>query len=881
MRQWVSAVVMVGCLGLGACGVPSTGGGEPNVDADVTGGATEDMGLEPPAPDTAPIFPLAADLAIDRALLVPDMALDAPSMMLPPDAPSMMLPPDAAVPDAPAGNKNGAACAASGDCTSGFCADGVCCLTACTDTCSSCNLTGSIGTCAPRPAGMDPDNECAAESASSCGLDGMCDGKGACRKHATGTECLPGTCTGSSESAARTCDGMGTCRPAATKMCDPFLCDGNVCGTACTVATQCKAPSFCDLSTSKCAGQKAAGAACMGAAECATGNCVDGVCCMTDCKDNCKACNLAGSLGMCVVVPAGQDPRNVCAPEAAATCGLDGQCDGTGACRKHPVGTVCVAPSCAVATFTSARTCDGLGVCRPATTMSCGTYQCMGAACGSGCTVDGDCATGLYCGGGSCLTKKAAAAACARAGECSAGFCADGFCCDSACTVGCRACNISGLVGTCSPVPGGLDPHNACAAAVSTTCGLDGQCDGAGACRFFGAGTPCGTGMSCQNGIASSQLACDGGGLCQPSAGTSCAPYLCANTTACATSCTVDTDCAAGNYCEGTTCVAKKILGLVCGRAAMCALGNCIDAVCCDTACTGACKACNVAGLLGTCSNVVTGQDPDNDCAAEAASTCGRDGMCNGAGACRLHPVGTECVSGTCVAGFQTVQQCDGTGTCQAPMMIACATPIVFRAAASGGAASGTLTLAISVPAGTLANDVMIASIGVRPYTAVITAPAGWTLVRRTDNTSATKAPALAVYYRVAGASEPANYTWTFSASTGSAGGIQSFSGVKTSSPINVDGGLATASSLSHATPSVTTTMANTMLVTSHTFSSPSTWTPPTGMTESLDVVGGGLTTEGNRALQAAAGATGTKTATAAGGSDVGATHILALTPGP
>ena len=214
------------------------------------------------------------------------------------------------------------------------------------------------------------------------------------------------------------------------------------------------------------------------------------------------------------------------------------------------------------------------------------------------------------------------------------------------------------------------------------------------------------------------------------------------------------------------------------------------------------------------------------------------------------------------------------------------ASVITFRGSTSAGAPSGTLSLTINKPSGTAAGDVMIASIAVRPNTAAITVPAGWTPVRRIDNANA-NANSLAVYYKVAGASEPANYTWTFSTSTGSAGGIHTFSGVDTGNPIDVEGGQNTASGLTHATPGVTTTVTNTMLVTSHAFSSSATWTPPGGMTEAFDVASetvpnaAGISIEGNYVTQAAAGATGTKTATASNDVDVGNTHILALKPAP
>jgi len=214
------------------------------------------------------------------------------------------------------------------------------------------------------------------------------------------------------------------------------------------------------------------------------------------------------------------------------------------------------------------------------------------------------------------------------------------------------------------------------------------------------------------------------------------------------------------------------------------------------------------------------------------------------------------------------------------------ASVIAFRAGASAGAPSGTLSLTINKPSGTVEGDVMIASIAVRPDTAAITEPADWALVRRVDNANP-NANSLAVYYKVAGASEPADYTWTFSTSTGSAGGIQSFLGVDQGNPINVEDGQNTASGLTHATPSVNTTVTNTMLVTSHAFTSSATWTPPGGMTEAFDAASvavpsaAGISIEGNYVIQVAADATGAKTATASNDADVGNAHILALKPAP
>ncbi len=206
--------------------------------------------------------------------------------------------------------------------------------------------------------------------------------------------------------------------------------------------------------------------------------------------------------------------------------------------------------------------------------------------------------------------------------------------------------------------------------------------------------------------------------------------------------------------------------------------------------------------------------------------------------------------------------------------------PPTFRSASSAGAASGTLT--INKPTGTAQNDVMIAAIAVRPNTATITAT-GWTLVRRTDNSTG-NANSLAIYYKVAGASEPTSYAFTFSTSAGAAGGIASFVGVDTTAPIDIDAGQNMASGLSFAAPSVTTRYVNDMIVTTHAFSSAATFTPPSGMTEAFDVASaaigsGGESIEGNYQVQAAIGATGSRTATASNDADTGNAHTLALKP--
>lgn len=216
---------------------------------------------------------------------------------------------------------------------------------------------------------------------------------------------------------------------------------------------------------------------------------------------------------------------------------------------------------------------------------------------------------------------------------------------------------------------------------------------------------------------------------------------------------------------------------------------------------------------------------------------------------------------------------------------------------------AGGAALTINVPTGTTVGDVMIASITMRPCsstnngacTTTVTAPTGWTLVRtvQTTNGGGTDGNGnqLWVYQRVVTGAEPVSYTWFFGGrpqQAGAMGGILTFSGVDNSSPIVVESGQNTATGTSHATQAINTgTVTDTMLVSSHASNSSTTWNPPTGMTEHVDLASRtvpdalGISLEINTQLLTAAGAVGAKTATYSSTSagDTGGTHILALRP--
>jgi hypothetical protein len=81
-----------------------------------------------------------------------------------------------------------------------------------------------------------------------------------------------------------------------------------------------------------------------------------------------------------------------------------------------------------------------------------------------------------------------------------------------------------------------------------------------------------------------------------------------------------------------------------------------------------------VPGFLGTCSNVAAGVvEPRSGCAVTPAATCGQDGRCDGAGACRRYPADTQCQPATCDRRRSfNPRTCDGAGVCVERGVVTC-----------------------------------------------------------------------------------------------------------------------------------------------------------------------------------------------------------------
>ncbi len=261
-------------------------------------------------------------------------------------------------------------------------------------------------------------------------------------------------------------------------------------------------------------------------------------------------------------------------------------------------------------------------------------------------------------------------------GACAAGlWCVDGVCCENTCIGECMACSLAKTGspnGTCAQVKGGTDPDNECSAAT----GADAFCQ-PGACApapatgcHLRTNEPCSM-ASCPLQVGSAYVGwCTVSGetsSCVGSSTISCAGYVCSSG-ACLTSCTGHTQCTAGNRCVANKCVPGLAAGAICSSSDECNSGFCVDGVCCSVQCSGDCMGCSTATTSkpnGECHPVLAGSDPRNKCAS-SGTLCGADGLCDGAGACRLFaPKDKACGATTCIdADTVSGQLCDGTGIC-------------------------------------------------------------------------------------------------------------------------------------------------------------------------------------------------------------------------
>lgn len=129
-----------------------------------------------------------------------------------------------------------------------------------------------------------------------------------------------------------------------------------------------------------------------------------------------------------------------------------------------------------------------------------------------------------------------------------------------------------------------------------------------------------------------------------------------------------------GAVIDGSAEIFGGSVGDRCTTNAYCISAACVDGVCCDVACNGACVACSAAKKAdasadGTCGPAKAGADPRGKCGPQCTMNASHTRSCDGAGACVASATSTDCgpyvcAEGTCPAACTTNAQCSPSHTC-------------------------------------------------------------------------------------------------------------------------------------------------------------------------------------------------------------------------
>jgi hypothetical protein len=271
------------------------------------------------------------------------------------------------------------------------------------------------------------------------------------------------------------------------------------------------------------------------------------------------------------------------------------------------------------------RLCNGLCVasssldacgpsCLKCTPPAGGTATCDGTSCDFSCGAMKKCPAAGICvpAAGCCSNADCPTMPGGQAGSCDSAS----HMCDYSCPAMMQACTVGATV-TCIPA-GACCKNSDC----TGTCKL---CSAAHACVAA-------VGIDDPNGRCSGT--CDATGACKSKRGQLCTTVPGAG-------------CVSGSTCSP-------------------------DGYCCNTACSGACEACDVTGSLGTCL-------PIGGATHGGHPSCGGSGSCAGTctgtvATCTFPGAETSCLAGTCTSGKATRPAvCDGVGKCQTPSVVACA----------------------------------------------------------------------------------------------------------------------------------------------------------------------------------------------------------------
>ncbi|MBI3206610.1 MAG: hypothetical protein HYZ29_34045 [Myxococcales bacterium] len=107
-----------------------------------------------------------------------------------------------------------------------------------------------------------------------------------------------------------------------------------------------------------------------------------------------------------------------------------------------------------------------------------------------------------------------------------------------------------------------------------------------------------------------------------------------------------------------------KADGQACANQTECKSGYCVDDVCCESDCAGACRTCKASGKEGLCTPYVVDTDPEGDCKGAGAATDPCAGKCDGKSACKYPDASKACGAQVCSSATTSTFACSGSGAC-------------------------------------------------------------------------------------------------------------------------------------------------------------------------------------------------------------------------
>ncbi len=551
----------------------------------------------------------------------------------------------------------GTLCAAGNECGSGNCTDAVCCdqPAAQCGGCKACNVQGFVGTCKNIPMGQDRNPPNCMLDVAQCKL-AACAGDGTCNAPINAS-CGNNSCSSGSAPYAL-CQANGVCNTGTTN-CQGFACNGNLCGSTCTVVTDvgCLAGYYC-VGGTMCVAKLADGVVCGADNQCQNGHCLAAqsmyrCSALSSCALACQVINNAGTL--CVAAINGTDPKNSCTANVA-NCKQDNCNGGTGATACDVADNAsCGSTTCSGGSLTIPMCSSGACL---NTIMSCSGFKCADASsCKSTCASDNDCLATNYCSGGNmCPSKKANNTACSGNNECTSTHCTNSVCCTEAmCNSKCTSCAAGNGASCGNVIAGGADPTATCTNDNSIC--QKATCDGAGACQPATNGVVCAS-PTCSGSTLTTHT-CNGVvvGSCPTSSGPCPGNLKCADASTCKSSCSVSADCVSSYCCDNSACINTA------------------------TKCGSSCSDCSAQAVNKACVSGNCGCNTDGDCAAPF-SRC--DTNLHACVVCLSHadcsPAMAKCTGGLCVICDNSSQcvsggwgnTCNGMGACTCTMSNQC-----------------------------------------------------------------------------------------------------------------------------------------------------------------------------------------------------------------